>query len=76
MEGNEKYINGLIDLEAAADHMIRMAEKVKKNAREERLKLEGVSTPSVRKGPNDQQIAFVLSNRIKTINKKAGSAAN
>lgn len=71
MDQNKKHINGLLALEAAADHMIQVAASVKKNAREERLKLEGVSTPSVRKGLDEKQIASVLAGRLKTINKKA-----
>lgn len=71
MSENSKHINGLLDLEAAADHMMQVAARVKKNAREERLKLEGVSTPSVRKGLDEKQIASVLAGRLKTINKKA-----
>lgn len=70
MSENKKLINGLLDLEAAADHMMQVAARVKKIAREERLKLEGVSTPSVRKGLDEKQIAQVLAGRLKSINKK------
>lgn len=76
MDENKKHIKGLLDLEAAADHMMDVAARVKKEAREERLKLEGVSTLSVRKGLDEKQIASVLAGRYKTINKKAASTSN
>lgn len=57
-------------MEAAADHMIQCGIQIRKNAREERLKLEGVSTLSVRKGLDEKQIAADLSGRLKSLNKK------
>lgn len=60
-----------MDLEAAADHMMHVAQQVKKIAHDERLKLTGSSLPVVRKGLNEKQIAADLSGRLKTINKKA-----
>ena len=74
MDQNKKHINDLLDLEAAADLMMQTAARVKKNAREERLKLEGVSTHSVRKGLDEKQIASVLAGRLKTLNKKSRTA--
>jgi len=68
---NQRHINGLLELEAVADLMIITASKVKKEAHEERLKLEGVSTPSVRKGLDQNQISEILAKRLKSINKKA-----
>lgn len=76
MDQNKKHINGLLDLEAAADHMMQVAARVKKEAHEERLKLEGVSTHSVRKGLDEKQIAQILANRQKFRNKKAASTSN
>jgi hypothetical protein len=72
VDQNIRHINGLLELEAITDLMIQTATRIKKEAREERLKLEGVSTPSVRKGLDEKQIAEILGRRFKTINKKSG----
>lgn len=70
---SKAIINALLDLEASADLTIMNAQKVKKIAREERLKLTGSSLPVVRKGLDEKHIAQLLAGRMKTLLKKKKS---
>lgn len=64
-EQNKEAIEELRQLEAMADLLEQNAARFKLNCRQARIKLEGVSTSSVRKGITEHQIAQVLARRKK-----------
>jgi hypothetical protein len=66
MKDNTLTLDHILSMEAYADLMIQKATEIKIECRQARIKLEGVSTSSVRQGSiTEEQIAQVLARRKK-----------
>lgn len=72
----QDIINRLRELQAVADLLEEKARKFRNDCRKAQMLLEGVSTPSARKGLSEKEMARIIAKRrvrLKKANKKTAS---